>query len=64
LLRDTEFGVAFLKRHPNQLLFGTDYYDLTQKDFLQFSLFQQLSVEENVRNAVCWDNARRLLKLS
>jgi len=64
LLRDPEFGVAFLKRNHKQLLFGTDYYDLTQKDFLQFSLFQQLSVDDDIRNAICWDNARQLLNLT
>jgi len=63
LLRDPEFGVAFVKRNRRQLLFGTDYYDLTQKDFLQFSLFQQLSIGEDDRKAVCWNNARQLLQL-
>jgi len=64
LLRDPEFGVAFLKRNYKQLLFGTDYYDLTQKDFLQFSVFQQLTVDDDIRKAICWDNARKLLELT
>ena len=64
LLRDPEFGLGFLKRHYKRLLFGTDYYDLTQKEFLQFSLFEQLPVEGSIRHAVCWENARQLLKLS
>ena len=64
LLRDPEFGLGFLKRHHKKLLFGTDYYDLTQKDFLQFSLFEQLPVEGAIRDAICWDNARQLLKLA
>jgi uncharacterized protein len=62
LLRDPEFGVDFLKRNHKQLLFGTDYYDLTQKDFLQFSLFRQLQVDADIRTAICWNNARQLLK--
>ncbi len=63
LLRDPEFGGAFVKRHHKQLLFGTDYYDLTQKNFLQFSLFEKITVGDEIRNAICWDNAQRLLKL-
>lgn len=64
LLRDPEFGLGFLKRRYKQLLFGTDYYDLTQKDFLQFSIFHQLPVDDKIRDAICWGNARSLLKLA
>ena len=64
LLRDPEFGVGFLKRNFRQLLFGTDFYDLTQKDFPHFSLFQRLEVDDDIREAVCWNNARQLLKLN
>lgn len=64
LLRDPEFGRGFLQRHSSQLLFGTDYYDLTQKDFLQFGLFQQLPVGDDIERAICWTNARQLLQLA
>jgi predicted TIM-barrel fold metal-dependent hydrolase len=43
------------------LLFGTDYYDLTQQEFPQFSLFDELEVDADVRRKIGGDNARRLL---
>ena len=64
MLRDPDFGRGFLRRHSGQLLFGTDYYDLTQKDFLQFGLFQQLPVGDDIEQAICWTNARELLNLA
>ena len=41
LVRDKEFGKSFLARRADRLLFGTDYYDMNQIDFLQFTMFDE-----------------------
>ncbi|MEX2287997.1 MAG: amidohydrolase family protein [Planctomycetaceae bacterium] len=64
LLRDPEFGHAFLLRRADRLLFGTDFYDLEQKAFQQFELFQRHKVPDDVRASISSGNARRLLKLA
>lgn len=64
LLRDPEFGLSFLKRRADRLLFGTDFYDLTQKSFQQFDLFATHKVDETIRQKVSCDNARKLLKFA
>jgi uncharacterized protein len=61
ILRDPEFGKSFLVRHRDRLLFGNDYYDLTQKEFLQFELFRRVAVPDEVRVAISRGNAQRLL---
>ncbi len=63
LLRDKEFGKTFLTRRSDRLLFGTDYYDMNQVDFAQFSLFDELNATDEIRRKVGYDNASRLLKL-
>jgi len=63
LLRDQEFGGKFLRRRADRLLFGTDFYDLTQKDFPQFDLFRTFDVGEEIRQKVAQENAEALLKL-
>lgn len=64
MLRDPKFGEAFLRRRADRLLFGTDYYDLTQRDFPQFELFDRIKVPADVRHKISSQNARRLLGLS
>lgn len=62
VLRDPEFGLAFLNRRADRLLFGTDFYDLEQNDFQQFELFTRLKVSEEIRERISRGNAHRLLK--
>lgn len=64
VLRDPEFGRAFLERRADRLLFGTDFYDLTQKSFQQFEMFPRLKVADSVREKISRGNARKLLKLT
>jgi predicted TIM-barrel fold metal-dependent hydrolase len=61
ILRDPEFGREFLKRRADRLLFGTDYYDLTQTVFAQFELFDRISVPADVVEKISRTNARQLL---
>ncbi|MCA9003236.1 MAG: amidohydrolase family protein, partial [Planctomycetes bacterium] len=62
LARDLDFGRAFVKRRADRLLWGTDYLAPNQQ-CLQFSLFDQLDLPEDVAARVFRDNARRLLKI-
>ncbi len=64
VLRDAEFGAAFLRRRAERLLFGTDFYDLTQKSFQQFELVRTLSVPDDVHKRISRGNARKLLRLA
>ena len=61
VLRDRVFGREFLVRRADRLLFGTDYYDLTQIDFQQFNLFQEFRLPADVQRKISHDNAQRLL---
>lgn len=63
MLRDPPFGRAFLARRADRLLFGTDYYDLTQRDFPHFELFERLGVAPEHRERIGRVNAHRLLGL-
>lgn len=64
IMRDREFGQAFLLRRADRLLFGTDYYDLTQRDFLQFELFDSFELPNDVLRKIKRENATRILGLS
>jgi len=64
LLRDKQFGAAFLDRWSSRLLFGTDYYLKSQLDFQQFTMFDELAATADVRRKVGYENARRVLRLS
>ena len=64
ICRDPEFGATFLLRRADRLLFGTDYYDLQQRDFGQFELFRQFELPEDVQARISHKNARRLLGLT
>lgn len=61
LLRDPTFGDSFLRRRADRLLFGTDLYDLTQKQFAQFTLFDRFRIPKEQADLIRGDNARRLL---
>lgn len=61
VLRDRDFGRDFLVRRADRLLFGTDFYDLTQKSFQQFDIFHECQVPPDVREKIARGNARRLL---
>jgi predicted TIM-barrel fold metal-dependent hydrolase len=61
LLRDSDFGRAFLVRRSDRLLFGTDYYDLQQQVFPQFELFERLQPPPEVVKKVAMLNAEKLL---
>jgi len=61
MLRDREFGQAFLLRRADRLLFGTDYYDLTQRDFQQFELRQVFNIPEEVLRKIFYENAEQVL---
>ncbi len=64
MLRDREFGQQFLVRRADRLLFGTDYYDLTQRAFQQFSLFDAFSLPSDVQRKISRENSQRLLGLA
>ncbi len=61
MTRDPAFGREFLRRRADRLMFGTDYYDLTQREFPQFSLFDELKIDAEIRRKIGGANARRLL---
>lgn len=63
VLRDRPFGHSFLQRRADRLLFGTDYYDLTQLDFPHFNLLDQFQLPEETRAKIMRENARRVLGL-
>ncbi|MEO2049511.1 MAG: amidohydrolase family protein [Pirellulales bacterium] len=64
VLRDQDFGEKFLIRRADRLLFGTDYYDLAQRNFQQFDLFQEFQLPDNIRRKISLENARMLLALN
>lgn len=61
MLRDPEYGRAFLLRHHRRLLFGTDYYDLSQTDFPHFGLVDRLNLPGDVAARIARENALELL---
>ncbi len=62
LSRDPEFGRAFLIRHKDRILFGTDY--LTEgQPIPQQEVLASLNLPADVQKAVYRDNARRLVGL-
>lgn len=63
LLRDRTFGGEFLTRRADRLLFGTDFYDLTQKSFPQFDLFRAFAVNAKDREKIGRQNAAQILRL-
>jgi predicted TIM-barrel fold metal-dependent hydrolase len=63
MLRDRQFGGEFLVRRADRLLFGTDYYDLTQREFPHFELFDHFDLSAPVIEKIARGNAMRLLGL-
>ena len=63
MLRDQEFGANFMQRWSDRLLFGTDYYDLTQKEFPHFRLLAEFGLPKDVERNIARGNAERLLGL-
>ncbi|MGI9325898.1 MAG: amidohydrolase family protein [Pseudomonadales bacterium] len=63
VLRDRKFGKEFLIRRTDRLLFGTDYYDLTQGEFLQFDLFEEFQLPADIKRKISRENSKRLLGL-
>ena len=68
LIRDAEFARAFLVRHQDKVLFGSDCICatgvgptcITQN---KFNALAALNLDEKVQAKIYRDNARRLLKL-
>jgi uncharacterized protein len=63
IARDPAFGRAFIIRHADQLLFGTDVLMPEQK-IPQFELLDSLKLPEDVQYKVFRGNAIKLLKLT
>ena len=64
MFRDMAFGKKFLIRRADRLLWGTDWYDLAQKDFAQFDLFSRFDLPAEVVTKIASGNAKRLFHLS
>ncbi len=62
IMRDMDFGRAFVIRRADRLLFGTDYLRPAQP-VPQLSLYPSLELPEDVQAKVFRNNARRLLGL-
>ncbi|MCL4693255.1 MAG: amidohydrolase family protein [Candidatus Hydrogenedentes bacterium] len=62
IMRDMTFGREFVIRRADRLLFGTDYLAPGQK-VVQFSLYGEMELPEDVKVKVFRDNARALLGL-
>jgi hypothetical protein len=63
ILRDIEFGNAFLVRRADRLLFGTDYLAPGQH-VPQLSLYREIELSAEVQAKIFRENARRLLNLA
>lgn len=64
ILRDPEFGQAFLTRRADRLLWGTDWYDLAQQDIPQFDLMDRFDLPRQVVAKIARGNAERLFGLA
>jgi len=64
VLRDPQFGQAFLIRRSTRLLWGTDWYDLTTQSWPQLDLFTRFSLPEQAAAAIARGNAERIFRLS
>lgn len=62
IMRDMEFGREFVIRRADRLLFATDYLAPGQK-VVQFSLYHEMGLPEDVRAKVFRENAGALLGL-
>ena len=64
LYRDPPFALKFLQRRADRLLWGTDWYSLSQQKFGQFDLFKRFKLPQETVIKIASGNARRLFKLS
>jgi len=62
ITRDPEFGLKFLKTHPDKLLFGTDAIGGTGRES-HFDFYNTVELTADVKTKIFRENARRLLKL-
>jgi len=61
--RDPQFGLEFLTRRQDRLMFGTDFLAPGQ-DVPQLELFAKLDLPEKATDKIYRENARRVLKLT
>ena len=64
MFRDPAFSQQFLKRRADRLLWGTDWYDLSQRKFAQFDLFKRFDLPQDVVVKIASGNARRLFNIA
>ncbi len=64
IIRDPDFGQKFLRRRAERLLWGTDRYDLTQKDFQQFGLLSHFDLPAKSLTQITQQNAQVLFGLT
>lgn len=60
ITRDVEYGGAFLERHHEKLLFGTDYLKPDQ-NVPQFAFFEEFDLSETAWENICHRNVEQLL---
>lgn len=64
ITRDPEFGRKFLINYSNKLLFGTDTFGSSDESSKpHFNFFNNVDLPSDVKNQICRENARKLLKL-
>jgi predicted TIM-barrel fold metal-dependent hydrolase len=69
LLRDEEHATAFMKRHRDKLLYGSDCDDRdatkpTCQGSNTLAAIRRLAPDKATERSILWDNANRLLKLT
>ena len=64
MFRDPDFGRNFLIRRADRLLWGTDWYDLSQRTFDQFDLFKRFNLPQDVVVKIAFGNSRRLFNIT
>lgn len=52
---------AFLRQHPDSIMFGSDYAGCNQLDHLQFAL--SLDIDEQIKNKLLYETACKVYKL-
>ncbi|NUQ66087.1 MAG: amidohydrolase family protein [Pirellulales bacterium] len=63
MLRDPQFGQAFLLRRKDRLLWGTDWYDLTTNQWPQLDLFAHFQLPDEAVTMIARGNAKRLFAI-
>lgn len=62
ITRDPDYGISFLKKLADKLLFGTDAMGGTGRES-HFEFYNRIDLSQEVRNKIFRDNARKLLKI-